>query len=101
MGKHILLVIGSPTLNPQAALLQVKKKMKRSPPSPGISLHHHHRLHPLHTYASWLKVNGRYKMKMSLLKIDSDSDDEYASPTYDELLDLLKEYTQIIRKSKA
>jgi hypothetical protein len=40
-------------------------------------------------------------MKMSLLKIDSDSDDEYASPTYDELLDLLKEYTQIIRKSKA
>jgi uncharacterized coiled-coil DUF342 family protein len=32
---------------------------------------------------------------------DSDSDDEYASPSYDELADLLKEYTQIIRKSKA
>ena len=32
---------------------------------------------------------------------DSDSDDEYASPTYDELADLLKEYTWIIRKSKA
>jgi hypothetical protein len=32
---------------------------------------------------------------------DSDSDDEYASPTYDELADLLKEYTQIIRNSKA
>jgi hypothetical protein len=32
---------------------------------------------------------------------DSDSDDEYASPSYDELTDLLKEYTQIIRKSKA
>jgi hypothetical protein len=32
---------------------------------------------------------------------DSDSDDEYASPTYDELADLLKKYTQIIRKSKA
>jgi chromosome segregation ATPase len=32
---------------------------------------------------------------------DSDSDDEYASPTYDELDDLLKEYTQIIRKWKA
>jgi hypothetical protein len=32
---------------------------------------------------------------------DCDSDDEYASPTYDELADLLKEYTQIIRKSKA
>jgi hypothetical protein len=31
---------------------------------------------------------------------DSDSDDDYASPTYDELADLLKEYTQIIRKSK-
>jgi hypothetical protein len=29
------------------------------------------------------------------------SDDEYASPTYDELADLLKEYTQTIRKSKA
>jgi hypothetical protein len=32
---------------------------------------------------------------------DSDSDDEYASPTYDELANLIKEYTQIIRKSKA
>jgi hypothetical protein len=32
---------------------------------------------------------------------DSDSDDEFASPSYDELTDLLKEYTQIIRKSKA
>jgi hypothetical protein len=32
---------------------------------------------------------------------DSDSDDKYASPTYDELADLIKEYTQIIRKSKA
>jgi hypothetical protein len=32
---------------------------------------------------------------------DSDSDDEFASPSYDELVDLLKEYTQIIRKSKA
>jgi predicted ATP-binding protein involved in virulence len=31
----------------------------------------------------------------------SDSDDEYASPTYDELDELLKEYTQVIRKSKA
>jgi hypothetical protein len=32
---------------------------------------------------------------------DSDSDEEYASPSYDELAGLLKEYTQIIRKSKA
>jgi hypothetical protein len=31
---------------------------------------------------------------------DSDSDVEFASPSYDELADLLKEYTQIIRKSK-
>jgi predicted ATP-binding protein involved in virulence len=30
----------------------------------------------------------------------SDSDDEYASPTYAELAYLLKEYTQVIRKSK-
>jgi chromosome segregation ATPase len=32
---------------------------------------------------------------------DSDSDNEYASPTYDELADLRQEYNQIIRKSKA
>jgi hypothetical protein len=32
---------------------------------------------------------------------DSDSDEEFAPPSYDELADLLKEYTQIIRKSKA
>jgi hypothetical protein len=31
----------------------------------------------------------------------SDSDEKFASPSYDELADLLKEYTQIIRKSKA
>jgi chromosome segregation ATPase len=32
---------------------------------------------------------------------DSDSDEEFASPSYDGLADLLKEYIQIIRKSKA
>jgi predicted nuclease with TOPRIM domain len=32
---------------------------------------------------------------------DSDSDDEFVSPSYDELADLIKKYTQIIRKSKA
>jgi hypothetical protein len=69
MVMHILLVSSSPTLNSQAALLQVKKMIKRSSPSPRISIHYHHHLHPLHTYASWLKVNGRYKMKMSMLKI--------------------------------
>jgi chromosome segregation ATPase len=31
---------------------------------------------------------------------DSDSDDEFASPSYDELANLLKEYSQIIWKSK-
>jgi hypothetical protein len=65
MGKHTLLVIGSPTLNPQAVVPQVKKMMKRS--SPWISLHHHHHLHPLHTYALWLKVNGRYKMMLPMM----------------------------------
>jgi hypothetical protein len=56
MEKHILLVIGSPTLNPQVSL-QMKKMMKRSPPSLRIYLHRHQHLHLLHTYASWLKVN--------------------------------------------
>jgi hypothetical protein len=32
---------------------------------------------------------------------DSGSDDEFASTFYDTLADLLKKYTQIIRKSKA
>jgi hypothetical protein len=37
MEKHILLVTGSLALNPQAGLLQVKKKMmKRLPPSLGF-----------------------------------------------------------------
>jgi hypothetical protein len=68
MGKHTLLVIGSPTLNPEVALTQVKKKMmKRSSSLLWISLHHHHHLHPLHTYALRLKVNRRYKMILSML----------------------------------
>jgi hypothetical protein len=59
VGKHTSLVIGSLTLNPQAVLPQANKMMKRSPLSPWISLHLHHRLHPLHTYALWLKVIER------------------------------------------
>jgi hypothetical protein len=48
------------TLSPQAGLLQVKKRMmKKLPLSLGTSLHHHHHPHPLLTYASWTKVNGR------------------------------------------
>jgi hypothetical protein len=70
MERHTLLVTGSLTLSHQVDLLQVKKKMmKKLPPSLGISLHHHHHHHRLLTYASWLEVNGRYKMIMILLMI--------------------------------
>jgi TATA-binding protein-associated factor Taf7 len=63
MERHTLLVTGSLTLSHQAGLLQVKKKMmKKLPPSLGTSLHHHHHPHRLLTNASWLKVNGRYKL---------------------------------------
>ena len=51
-----------------------------------------------------LMAKGEQKVQLEndiVEDCDSDSDDEYASPTYDELADLLKEYTQIIRKSKA
>jgi hypothetical protein len=45
------------------------------------------------------KGEGKVQPKNDIVDdCDSDSDDEYASPTYDELDDLLKEYTQIIRK---
>jgi hypothetical protein len=37
----------------------------------------------------------------SYIDCDSGNDDEFASPAYDELAELLKEYTQIIRKAKA
>jgi hypothetical protein len=70
MEMHTLLVTGSLTLSPQAGLLQVKKKMmKKFPLSLEISLHHHHHPHRLLTYASWLEVNGRYKLIMILLMI--------------------------------
>jgi hypothetical protein len=70
MERHTLLVTGSLTLSPQAGLLQVKKKMmKKRPLSLGTSLYHHHHPDPLLTYASWLKVNGRYKLRMILLMI--------------------------------
>jgi ABC-type antimicrobial peptide transport system permease subunit len=69
-GRHTLLVTDSLTLSSQAGLLQVKKKMmKKLPLSLGTSLHHHHHPHPLLTYASWLKVNERYKLIMILLMI--------------------------------
>jgi hypothetical protein len=43
--------------------------MKKVPLLLGISLHHHHDPHPLLTYASWLKVNERFKLRMILLMI--------------------------------
>jgi chromosome segregation ATPase len=47
-------------------------------------------------------AKGERKVQLENDIIDNcDTDDEYASPSYDELADLLKEYTQIIRKSKA
>jgi hypothetical protein len=51
-----------------------------------------------------LMAKGEWKVQNENVIVedcDSDNDDEYASPTYDELAYLLKEYTQIIRKSKA
>jgi chromosome segregation ATPase len=47
-------------------------------------------------------AKGEQKVQFENDIIDNcDSDDEYVSPSYDELADLLKGYTQIIRKSKA
>jgi hypothetical protein len=49
-----------------------------------------------------LMAKGEQKVQIENDIIDdSDSDDEFASPSYDELADLLKKYTQIIRKSMA
>ena len=102
MGKHTLLVIDSLTLNPQAALSHVKKMMRRSPllswisssppPSPSSTTH------------LCLMAKGEQKVQNNVIsEVDggSDNGDEYDSPTYDELADLFKEYTQVIRKSKA
>jgi chromosome segregation ATPase len=46
-------------------------------------------------------ARGERKVQNDNDIIDDSDDDEFASPSYDELADLLKEYTQIIRKSKA
>jgi hypothetical protein len=47
-----------------------------------------------------LMAKGERKVQINNDIID-DSDDEFASPSYHELANLLKEYTQIIRMSKA
>jgi hypothetical protein len=59
---------------------------------------------PSYTSHLCLMAKGERKVQNENVIVedcDSDNDDEYASPTYDELANLLKEYTQIIRKSKA
>jgi hypothetical protein len=103
MERHTLLVTGSLTLSHQVGLLQAKRKMMKKvaaiagdfsspPPSPSSTSH------------LCLVARGERKVQNDNDIIDdndSDSDDEFASPSYDELADLLKEYTQIIRKSKA
>jgi hypothetical protein len=49
-----------------------------------------------------LMARGERKVQNDIdITNDSDSDEEFASPSYDELADLLKDSTQIIRKSKA
>jgi hypothetical protein len=105
MGRHTLLVTGSLTLSHQVGLLQVKKKndekvaaiagdFSSPPPTPSSTSH------------LCLMARGERKVQNDNDIIDdsdsdSDSDDEFASPSYDELAEFLKEYTQIIRKSKA
>jgi chromosome segregation ATPase len=68
----------------------IARDFSSPPPSPSSTSH------------LCLMAKGERKVQLENDIInDSDSDDEYASPSYDELADLLKEYTQIIRKSKA
>lgn len=60
-----------------------------SSPSPSLSSTTHI---CVMTKGDWKVQNDDYS--------DRDSDNEYASPSYDELVKLYKEYTQVIRKSK-
>jgi hypothetical protein len=62
------------------------------PPSPSSTSH----------LCLMVKVERKVKIDNDIIDDSySDSHDEFTSPSYDELADLLKEYTQIIRKSKA
>jgi tRNA/tmRNA/rRNA uracil-C5-methylase (TrmA/RlmC/RlmD family) len=99
VGKHTLLVIGSLTLRGSSSSEEEDEKVTAitvnfsSPkPTPSSSTH------------LCLMAKGERKVQnddTSDVDCGSDSYDEYASPTYDELADFLKEYTQVIRKSKA
>jgi hypothetical protein len=58
---------------------------------------------PSSTTRLCLMAKGEWKVQNDVsndVESGSDSDDEYAFRTYDELADLLKEYTQIIKKFK-
>jgi hypothetical protein len=69
----------------------IARDFSSPPPSPSSTSH------------LCLMAKGEQKVQLEndiIDDCDNDSDDEYASPSYDELADLLKEYTQIIRKSK-
>lgn len=44
---------------------------------------------------------GEWKVQNDEDSSDSDSDEEFALPSYDELIDMLKDYTKFIRKTKA
>ena len=55
-------------------------------------LHRHRRRDPLHTYGDDNASND---------ESDSDSDEEFESPSYDDLVKLLNQYTKIIRKTRA
>ena len=72
MARLTLLVIGSPTLRAQVVTPPAMRvMMRRLPPLPSMLHHHHlhHHLHPLHTYALWPKVTGRYKGRMRVVKV--------------------------------
>jgi len=90
MARHTLLMIGSLTLRAQVVTSPVMIVMMRRWPPLLLMLHlHHHRPHPLHTYASWPTEDE-----------SSESDSEFESPSYDELVNLLNKYSKIIRKTR-
>ena len=72
MARHTLLVIGSPTLKAQGVTPPAMRVMMKRWPPLLLMLHLHHlrhHLHPLRTYASWLKVTRRYKVRMRVVRV--------------------------------
>jgi hypothetical protein len=67
---HTWSVIGPLTPQVTHHHMTVMRKMRRWSYLFWDSLLHHHRYHhPLHTYASWLRVNERYKMMMIVVMV--------------------------------